>query len=460
MKRLTAPLCAIALLAVAAAPASADTITVSNTNSSGPGSLRQVLDDSSDGDLIVLRPGTYQVSSTNLLVQTSVTIRGAGARRTIIRSNGDSRLLTVDSPGTVTIRGLTITGGDAGTALGEDGGGIFAQTDLVLESVAITGNRASPDDPNNDGGGVYSTGGSLLVRNSVISGNTAYNGGGISAGGNLTLINDTITGNTSGEPDSNGWGGGVDSSGNLLIQSTTIARNRDFGGSSIDPPDSAGGLYYSGPGLSAFNSIIAQNRSFQVNGEPPGSPSNPGIPNNCSDSTIAVAAESHNLESGSDCLFDGPGSRQGADPRLGAPADNGGQTDTMRLLPGSPAINRGTDCVPTDQRGLKRALGGQCDIGAYELVRCAGVAVNRIGTAGKDTLRGSAKADGILALGGNDLLLGLGGNDGLCGGKGRDRLRGGPGRDKLLGGPGPDRLLGGPGRDRLRGGPGPDSQRQ
>ena len=54
------------------------------------------------------------------------------------------------------------------------------------------------------------------------------------------------------------------------------------------------------------------------------------------------------------------------DPQL---RNNGGFTTTHALLPGSPAI----DQIPleacdstTDQRGVKRPQGSQCDIGAYE----------------------------------------------------------------------------------------------
>jgi Ca2+-binding RTX toxin-like protein len=49
-----------------------------------------------------------------------------------------------------------------------------------------------------------------------------------------------------------------------------------------------------------------------------------------------------------------------------------------------------------------------------------------------ETLRGTARADGLCGSGGRDTLWGLGGND---------LLRGGPGRDGLLGGPGNDRIL-------------------
>jgi hypothetical protein len=53
---------------------------------------------------------------------------------------------------------------------------------------------------------------------------------------------------------------------------------------------------------------------------------------------------------------------------LGSLANNGGFTQTMVLVVGSPAINAGTNtgCPATDQRGVARPQGSHCDIGAYE----------------------------------------------------------------------------------------------
>ena len=68
-----------------------------------------------------------------------------------------------------------------------------------------------------------------------------------------------------------------------------------------------------------------------------------------------------------------------ADPGLGPLADNGGPTQTIALLPGSPAINAGSNALavdPTtgqplvyDQRGpgFARIANGTVDIGAYEV---------------------------------------------------------------------------------------------
>src|SRR5205823_15034975 len=65
----------------------------------------------------------------------------------------------------------------------------------------------------------------------------------------------------------------------------------------------------------------------------------------------------------------------GVDPRLGPLANNGGPTQTMALLPGSPALNAGSNAlipagVTTDQRGSGFArvwAGGTVDIGAFEV---------------------------------------------------------------------------------------------
>jgi Ca2+-binding RTX toxin-like protein len=82
----------------------------------------------------------------------------------------------------------------------------------------------------------------------------------------------------------------------------------------------------------------------------------------------------------------------------------------------------------------------------------------RRGTAGNDTLIGTAAAD---------RLYGYAGHDGLYGGAGDDRLYGGPGWDHIYGGAGDDLLDGGPAsidwpsgdfsrRERLIGGAGND----
>lgn len=266
-----------------------------------------------------------------------------------------------------------------------------------------------------------SSGVDSTYANVTFSGNTATNsGGGLNVfNASHDLNNVTITGNTA-DADANGIGvagGLVDDALSMNMENTIVAGNTDAS-PGADTPDCSGG-----PTSFGHNLI--------------------GDTTGCT--FTAAVSDITNMPAG-----------------LGPLAANGGLTRTHALLAGSLALDHGdsASCAATDQRRLARSLAVPCDIGAYERVPCGGVAVNRIGTAGRDKLKGTGKADGILGLAGNDLLSGLAGNDSICGGSGRDRLIGGPGRDRLLGQAGRDFLLGGKGRDRLRGGPGRDTQIQ
>ena len=96
---------------------------------------------------------------------------------------------------------------------------------------------------------------------------------------------------------------------------------------------------------------------------------------NCSG---VVNSKGYNLSSDSSCDFNKSGDRNNIDPKLGPLQYNGGSTQTMALLSGSPAIDAGnpsgcTDglghLLKTDQRGMPRPdvedTSG-CDMGAYE----------------------------------------------------------------------------------------------
>ena len=137
-----------------------------------------------------------------------------------------------------------------------------------------------------------------------------------------------------------------------------------------------------------------------------------------------------------------------------------------------------TPSISPDGSRVAFAAGGECrDRSGIYVATITGEDVSRItndcrifGTPRSDVLRGTALADVLLGLGGDDRLLAqdpdymgdtLVGGDGddlliggfredtLQGGRGRDRLRGGSSRDALYGGPGRDRLEGQRGRDRI-----------
>jgi hypothetical protein len=91
-----------------------------------------------------------------------------------------------------------------------------------------------------------------------------------------------------------------------------------------------------------------------------------------------VTSNGYNLSGDGTCNSSKAGDLNNHDPLLGPLQNNGGPTETMALLPGSPAIDGGnpsgcTDgqghLLTTDQRGMPRpdkedSVG--CDMGAYE----------------------------------------------------------------------------------------------
>jgi CSLREA domain-containing protein len=284
---------------------------------SGDCSLRDAIALAANGDAITFA-GDYIIYLNSWLgIAKTLTIDGSGH---IIRVSGDSggngspnvRVFFIDTSGVVTLTHLSII---SGTASGW-GGGIVNRGMLTIQNSTISGNSASQD------------------------------GGGIDNWGTLTIQNSTFSGNSSSS--AVGMGGGIYNEGMLTIQNST------FSGNSA----TFGGGIYNWDTLNLFNTLIAN------------SPSGGDCINEVGSGTINV--NDHNLieGNGETCgLINGAGgSLIGVDPLLGSLANNGGDTQTFALLPGSPALNAGnnTTCLSTDQRGIVRPQGTACDIGAYE----------------------------------------------------------------------------------------------
>jgi hemolysin type calcium-binding protein len=417
---------------IVAAPgaAQADDFRVTNLNDEGEGSLREAIDHANftlGADRVIFASklsGRIELAGEDLDIYLSdVEIIGPGARRLTVDANGDSRVFSLYGapsfglpPIDVSISGLTLTGGNAFT---EGGGGIgaFGDVDLRVAATTISGNVAD------GGGGIYSYddgyNGSLVVERSTISDNEADDGfgGGVNTFKVDTSIrNSTVSGNTT-----EGRGGGV----YVGADAPAEILNSTVFGNSANASSGGGGLAEATPGATIRGSIIAGNVDGNL-----GAPDVDGGPWTTSFSLIGDS-------SGADIVNAG-GNRLDANLLLSGLRDNGGLTNThaIRRGPVKSKIPKG-QTPKSDQRGAPRK--GKGDIGAYELVRCRGVTVNRVGTTGRDKLKGTKKKDGILGLGGNDVLKGKKGKDGLCGGRGKDKLKGGPGKDKLDGGPGKDK---------------------
>jgi uncharacterized repeat protein (TIGR01451 family) len=351
--------------------AQALTITVTNNDDGGPGSLRQAILDANDnpdpsGDPSVISfsgPFTITLSNPTLTITKDLTINGLGTGSTVLSgaAGRTTRILTLDGAALgsiqVSLSAMTVANGAAGgvfvdansavsfsgvafqsnTTAG-NGGGIFNDGGVIdLVDCLIANNAAL------NGGGIYNNAGSLFIQRSLLSGNSSTaDGGGIYNNGVLDATNVTFSANTA-----VGLGGALR---NLwAFADEVILRFATLNGNTA----SAGG------GIS--NAGFVGLRSTILAGSTGG---------NCSGT--AVTSLGSNLDSVNTCGLANTGDLVNTDPLLQALGNNGGPTFTHALLQGSPAINAGVIDpqveVDTDQRLLARPFlaGTPMDMGAFE----------------------------------------------------------------------------------------------
>jgi len=262
----------------------ATTITVTNGNDSGPGSLRQALAEANDGDTINFDPsvGTVTLTTAELAIDKSVTLSASPQMLPVERSSSQTefRIFHVMPGHSVEIDGLTISGGDItgdngggilndnstltiahctvnGNVIvsasfgGNSGGGIYNSGTMTLNQVFVNNNNAifsGGGTGETSGGGISSTGTMIIIAGTVQSNFGFLAAGGIDNTGMLTITGSTISNNQTGNPGHFGWsGGGIINGGTMTIQDSTISGNTAFGG------DLDGGY---GGGISGNNNTI------------------------------------------------------------------------------------------------------------------------------------------------------------------------------------------------------------
>ncbi|MFE9773598.1 choice-of-anchor Q domain-containing protein [Streptomyces sp. NPDC005931] len=318
-----------------------------------------------DPDLLNTRTADPTTGDLNVLAPT--TIRGAGARETVIDANHVDRVFRMGAD--TTLSDLTITGGDAKQrevpVTDPGGGGIANSKDMTLRRVTVTGNTAGY------GGGIFNIPDShLTLIDSTVSRNTAGEAGGIRFDDTGTVVNSTIADNRVTDrwerPGSlSGYGGGIDIRGTGLvdIRHSTITGNTatDGGGGINIAPAYLDSLPRPIPDivnlplghLTLRDTIIAGNTVGQA-------------PGDCKKAFATIESRGNNLDSGNSCSLTAEGDLPRRDPHLAPLGDHGGPTDTVPLLAGSPALDAARDCPSADQRGVPRPQGPACDIGAFE----------------------------------------------------------------------------------------------
>ena len=229
---------------------------------------------------------TLQIALGPITITDSLNVRGLGADQSTIDAQGLSGIFDIGSVGDVkhvTISDLTLTGGRA-----TEGGAIHVNQEiLTLRRTVLTGNSATDDGGavylqigsdgglyiydsaivNNSageyGGGLFSVvGGAVpaLIANSTISGNVAgEDGGGITTiGGSMHIRHSTITENTADTLSTGAAGGGIAAYTYLIDLDHTIVANNSVGGSST-----ATDIFGVGPTtVAATYSLLGNNDGF------------------------------------------------------------------------------------------------------------------------------------------------------------------------------------------------------
>ena len=337
----------------------AATITVTNGNNTGTGSLRNAISSAASGDIIVFSGvTTVTLTSGELLVDKNLTING-GSGVTITRGSGSFRIFHISNNATVSMSNLTVSNGTNSVS-----GGAY-QNDLgcslTLTACVLTGNSSSSQ------GGSIENDANLTMINCTITNSTAPGLGGaiVAFGPGLS----TFTGCTFSNITSNQGLGAVETRGSdadISLTNCTFSGNTNSAlllasNSTVNTitnctfTNNGTGLTAATTGITLKNCIIADNNADIGGGN-------------------VSSSSSYNLigTGGSGGLINGVNNNQVgvANPGLLALADNGGPTQTHALSPCSPAVNTGTNsgAPSTDQRGSTRPYNnGVSDIGAYEL---------------------------------------------------------------------------------------------
>jgi hypothetical protein len=269
----------VLLSALSALPAFGGTITVTNTNDSGPGSLRDAIATAASGDTInfafLINFRTINLTSAPITVDKSLTISGPGASRLAIDGGFSVGVFVVNGGVAATISGINIESG--GSLLG---GCIFNAGTLTLTDATVTNCR----NPSELGGGILNAGtaATLNLISSTVTGNLAGcslvptilgAGGGIfNFLGTVNLTKSTVSFNftegglgasgdciSGGSLGSGGGGGGIfNFAGTVAVNSSTVSSNfTSFGG----------GIYNGAGGtLTVVNSTFAGNQAAAAGG--------------------------------------------------------------------------------------------------------------------------------------------------------------------------------------------------
>ncbi|MBI3421628.1 MAG: hypothetical protein HY011_01695 [Acidobacteria bacterium] len=365
----------------------AATLTVTNTNDSRAGSLRQAVANAAAGDTIdftgLSLPATITLTSGQIEITKSLTIAGPGARQLTINGGNASRIFLINDGNNavgsnVSISGLSLVQGNGvgGTQPGGgspqmQGGALFCLENLTLTNCTVSGNTSVES----GGGAVFNNQATSTIQGCTFSGNTCSSSGADGGGllidtAHVTVVNSTFSGNTAGN-----WRGAarLQQGAFALFLNCTVVSNTANGGTG---GGGGGAFLASGAGAQLLlrNTIVAGNTAVIAPSANDLTVFSPAVLT-ANNSVIGDAGSAGGLTNGVNGNIvgvNGSGVRALNTIINTTLANNGGPTNTHFLAAGSVAINAGNDPtvagIPYDQRGagFVRLFNGTVDIGAIE----------------------------------------------------------------------------------------------
>ena len=364
-----------------------------NTNNMNEELIVSTLEDENDGDFsdgdLSLREAIALVNETE--GADTITFDSELNGGTITFNEANERELTIND--SVSINGLgqdnlTLDGGFIFTpqadvnlsinGLNLTGGKIDSFGNLTLTDSTIT--QTIPLSGSSDNSSIISRG-ETLIANSTIDDNNGGDNVGISIESGTTTINDSTIANNNAS--ANALGGVIiRSEATANINNSTIANNQgrtnggieNFGTANISNStivDNLGGQGGGGIrnfGSTVLTSSIVDNQFNNPNSDVSGDISGDG--EFTSGGNNLIGNSSNDVTSFVDSDLVGT-SENAIESQLGELQNNGGTTQTIALLDGSPAIDAGSNPndLEFDQRGegFERTVGNATDIGAFEV---------------------------------------------------------------------------------------------
>jgi CSLREA domain-containing protein/uncharacterized repeat protein (TIGR01451 family) len=335
-------------------------------------------------------PRTITLTAGELVPTQSLNINGPTAAQLVISGNNASRILYASGVD-LTLSNLALTGGNSTGSASPGVGGAILHTagNLTLTDVVLGSNSCAAA---GTGGALAVTFGTLNATRVSVTGNTCDNVGGIYLqDGNLTMVDSSLSGNSGSEGEALRLAAtfaprptAIRGVGIAQLTNVTISGNSTGSANSAIRVEPQTGTSLS---LTLTNVTVSGNTTSAAGGngaiwQRPLGGSHVIVLHNTIASGNLVGGIANDIEGTVDAsssfnlIGTGGGLSNGIngnlvginDPLLAPLSNYGGEQLTRALLPGSPAINAGSNGLATnaDQRGVARPQQGTVDIGAFE----------------------------------------------------------------------------------------------